>query len=299
MLSLVPLTGYAAQLSLAQLTFAGLGGFAMGKYGVDIGGFVPGLLLAALIGGIAGMLFALPALRLQGLYLALTTMAFAVMLDKMFFNKTYGYGFNGAIRVPRPPGFTSEQSFMVLMAIAFGALGIMVLAVKRGPFGRRLAAMRDSPAACATLGLDLTRTKLAVFALSAAMAGVAGVFFGAQQGSLGSTDVLMEQGLPLLLLAVIGGITSVSGALLGGLLFGMRPLLEDAFPTLNGVTYLVIGAVIVTLGRNPNGLAFFLSERFGKYMPWRGYFDRREERARPVAPTVDLTEHPELVGSAS
>jgi branched-chain amino acid transport system permease protein len=294
MLSLVPLTGYAAQLSLAQLTFAGLGGFAMGKYGAQWG-FGPGLILAAVIAGVAGIFFALPALRLQGLYLALTTMAFAVMLDKMFFNKTYGYGFGGSISVPRPSLFKGEQAFMVLMAIAFGAMGMMVLWLKRGPFGRRLAAMRDSPAACATLGLDLTRTKLAVFALSAAMAGIAGVFFGAQQGSLGSTDVLMEQGLPVLLLAVIGGVTSVSGALLGGLLFGLRPLLEDSAPSLAGVTYLVIGAVTVSLGRNPNGLSFFLSERFGKYMPWRRFFDSPPP-TRATAPPVS---EPELVGSAT
>ena len=296
MLSLVPLTGYAAQLSLAQLTFAGLGGFAMGKFGAELG-FVPGLMIAALIAGVAGVLFALPALRLQGLYLALTTMAFAVMLDKLFFNKTYGFGFGGSIHVPRPSLFEGERGFIVLMSVAFGLLGIMVLALKRGPFGRRLAAMRDSPAACATLGLDLTRTKLAVFALSAAMAGVAGVFFGAQQGSLGATDVLMEQGLPVLLLAVIGGITSVTGALLGGLLFGLRPLLEDSAPSLAGITYLVIGAVTVSLGRNPNGLAFFLSERFGPHLPWRRYFDKRDAPARPTTP-VDLTER-ELVGSAT
>jgi hypothetical protein len=77
----------------------------------------------------------------------------------------------------------------------------------------------------------------------------------------------------------------------------MRPLLEDSFPSLNGITYLVIGAVIVTLGRNPNGLAYFLSERFGPYMPWRRFFDRRQE-STPTAPTIDLTER-ELVGSPS
>jgi branched-chain amino acid transport system permease protein len=273
MLSLVPLTGYAAQLSLAQLSLAGLGGFAMGKWGVDMG-FIPGVVLAGGLAGLVGIIIALPALRLQGLYLALTTMAFAVMLDKMFFNKTYGYGFGGNLPVPRPSMFKSEQAFMVLMAVAFGALGVLVLALKRGPFGRRLAAMRDSPAACATLGLDLTRTKLQVFALAAAMAGVAGVFFAAQQSAIGAIDVQMEQGLPVLLMLVIGGITSVSGALLGGLLFGMRPLLEENASGLAGITFLVIGAVVVTLGRNPNGLAFFLSERFGRYMPWRRFFDR-------------------------
>jgi hypothetical protein len=101
----------------------------------------------------------------------------------------------------------------------------------------------------------------------------------------------------VLLLAVIGGITSVSGALLGGLLFGLRPLLEDSAPSLAGVTYLVIGAVTVSLGRNPNGLSYFLSDKLGGYMPWRRFFDKREAPDRP-APAVDLTEH-ELVGSAT
>ena len=294
MLSLVPLTGYAAQLSLAQLGLAGIGGFAVGKVGADLG-FWPGLVAAAVLAGLAGILFALPALRLQGLYLALTTMAFAVMLDKMFFNKTYGFGFGGSIQVGRPEMFRSERAFMVLMAAAFGLLGMLVLALKRGPFGRRLAAMRDSPAACATLGLDLTRTKLAVFALSSAMAGIAGVFFAAQQGSMGTDDVRVEQGLPILLMAVIGGITSVSGALLGGILFGMRPLLEESAPGLAGVTFLVVGAVTVSLGRNPNGLSFFLSERFGKYMPWRRYFDKPTEGPAPApAPGLtDVTDSPE------
>ena len=294
MLSLVPLTGYAAQLSLAQLGLAGVGGFAVGKVGADFG-FWPGLVAAALLAALAGILFALPALRLQGLYLALTTMAFAVMLDKMFFNKTYGFGFGGSIRVGRPSMFEGERAFMVLMAAAFGLLGMMVLALKRGPFGRRLAAMRDSPAACATLGLDLTRTKLAVFALSSGMAGIAGVFYGAQQGSIGTDDVRVEQGLPILLMAVIGGITSVSGALLGGLLFGMRPLLEESAPSLAGVTFLVVGAVTVTLGRNPNGLSFFLSEKLGPHLPWRRWFDRPTPSPDPAPTpgTTDLTDAPE------
>jgi branched-chain amino acid transport system permease protein len=225
------------------------------------------------------MLVALPALRLQGLYLALTTMAFAVMLDNMFFNKRYGFGLGGALPVPRPSLFDSESRYLVLMAAAFGAMAVLVLALKRGPFGRRLAAMRDSPAACATLGLDLTRTKLAVFALAASMAGVAGVFFGGQRGTAGTSDVLMAQGLPILLVAVIGGITSVSGPLLGGLLYS---ILTQASPNIAKLSFLVVGAVTVSLGRNPNGLAFFLSEHVGHRLPWRRFFDRPRMPGQPV-----------------
>jgi branched-chain amino acid transport system permease protein len=276
MLSLVPLTGYGAQLSLAQLSLAGLGGFAMGKIGDDYG-FLIGLVAAGALAGAVGLVLALPSLRLQGLYLALSTMAFAVLLDRMFFNKSYGLGYGGSLPVPRPALFDGERAYIVLMAAAFGAIGVGVLALKRGPFGRRLAAMRDSPAACATLGLDLTRTKLSVFVLSAVMAGVGGAFFGAQDGSIGTTEVLMEAGLPILLMTVIGGITTVGGALLGGVLYGMLTTGSQA-----ELTFLVIGAVTVGLGRNPNGLAFLISEAVGPFMPWRRSAEAPRPRPEPV-----------------
>jgi len=268
MLSLVPLTGYAGQVSLAQLSLAGLGAFAAAKVGTHVG-FGPAVLAAALLAGVVGIIFALPALRLQGLYLALTTMAFAVMLDNIFFGQSYGFGAGGSLPVGRPSLFQSEEGFIILTAAAFGAMGILVLALKRGPFGRRLAAMRDSPAACATLGLDLTRTKLAVFALAAAMAGIAGVFYAAQQGTGGNSDFIMEQGLPILLLAVVGGITTVSGALLGGVLYGLRPFLEQHFTSLPGVTFLSVGLATVAVARNPNGIAYFVAERLARLLPWR------------------------------
>jgi branched-chain amino acid transport system permease protein len=279
MLTFIPLTGYAGQVSLAQLSLAGMGAFAAAKVGTHLG-FGPAILAAAALAGVVGIVFALPALRLQGLYLALTTLAFAKMLDYIFFGQSYGFGAGGSLLVKRPSVFHSEEAFILLTAAAFGAMGVLVLALKRGPFGRRLAAMRDSPAACATLGLDLTRTKLAVFALAAAMAGIAGVFYAAQQGTAGNNDFLMEQGLPILLLAVVGGITTVSGALLGGLLYGLRPLLEQHVPSLPGVTSLVVGLATVSLARNPNGIAFWLSERLGHLLPRR----RTAGPPRPARP---------------
>jgi branched-chain amino acid transport system permease protein len=289
MLSLVPLTGYAAQVSLAQLSLAGLGAFAAGKWGAHVG-FGPAIVLGALLAGLVGVVFALPALRLQGLYLALTTMAFAVMLDQMFFAQKYGFGAGGALLVGRPSLFKGEEAYILLMAAAFGGMGVFVLALKRGPFGRRLAAMRDSPAACATLGLDLTRTKLAVFFVASSMAGIAGVLFAAQQGQGGSADFRMEVGLPVLLLAVVGGITSVSGVLLGGVMLGMQSLLEQHVASIPGVTYLAVGAATVSIARNPNGVAFFLSEKVGKYLPWRRFFDRPTSRPRPAGRPPELRE---------
>jgi branched-chain amino acid transport system permease protein len=220
--------------------------------------------MAPLLAAPIGALVALPALRLQGLYLALATMAFGVLAEQMLFPRSWLFG-SSTREVSRLDvfglSFASEQSFFVLLAVAFAVLGILVLMLRRGRFGRLVSAMRDSPAACTTLGVNLTTTKLGVFALSAAMAGLAGAFYGGLRGSAQTNDFLMFQSLPVLLMAVIGGITTVSGALAGGLLLGLLQTQEATGP-LAGAVFLFTGAAAVSLGRNPHGVAFFISQRF-------------------------------------
>jgi len=269
MLSLVPLTGYGGQVSLCQMTFAGLGAFAMAKLGVN--GSIVGLIVAAALAAGVGALIALPALRLQGLYLALSTMAFAALMDFMFFTNQHVFGNGGTLAVARLKifglHFTSERSYFVLLAAAFGGLSMLVMWMRRGQFGRRLAAMRDSQVACATLGMSLARTKLMVFMFSAAMAGLAGALYGGLKGSAGPIDFQMFQSLPILLLAVLGGITTASGALIGGLAFSFLGVLQAHFPSIGGLTYLLTGLGAISIGRNPNGLSFAISQRFRQLFP--------------------------------
>jgi len=266
MLSLVLLTGYGGQVSLCQMTFAGFGAFAMAKWGTH-GSFV-GVLAAGALAAVVGGLVALPSLRLQGLYLALSTMAFALLAEKMVFTNEHIFGNFGSLPVSRLHllgiSFEGIRAYFVLLAIAFALFGMFVLAIRRGRFGRTLAAMRDSPVACATLGLSLTRTKLAVFMIAAGMAGIGGALYGGLKTTAGTTDFLMLQSLPLLLLAVIGGITSVGGALVGGVLFALPQIVPWAW--VGNLQFLWTGIAAVTIGRNPNGVAFILSERFRKLL---------------------------------
>jgi branched-chain amino acid transport system permease protein len=186
-LSLVPLAGWGGQISICQLTFAGIGAFGMYKFGQ--GGNVMGLVAAAVFAGTVGALVALPALRLRGLYLALATMAFASAMDNMFFPWSAIFGFNGSVHIFRPSAFgvsvSTDKAFDIFLAVTFALLSIALLAMRRGQFGRVLIAMKDSEAACATLGLSLTRTKLVVFTLSAAIAGLAGALLGGAESVLG------------------------------------------------------------------------------------------------------------------
>ena len=182
-LSLVPLVGYGGQISLCQMSFAGIGAVVMAHNGAA--GQPLTLVLVAVVCGIVGAIVALPALRLSGIYLALATGAFAVILDRWVFTlpsfnigrMRIGFFEQSSVPVHRlhlpfvEP--TSERSEFVVVAALFCVLAMMVIALRRSRYGERLLAMKDSPAACATLGMGLTTTKLAVFAFSAAIAGSA------------------------------------------------------------------------------------------------------------------------------
>ncbi|MGQ0832455.1 MAG: ABC transporter permease [Microthrixaceae bacterium] len=263
LLSLVLLTGYSGQISLAQYVFFGLGAFAMGK--VAGGDSILGMGAAAAIAVPFGVVVALPALRLQGLYLALVTFALAQVSRDVIFQDSRIYG-RGSVAVDRLHllgiDFTGDRAFAILCALVFALVAIGVLALRRGSFGRRLAAMRDSQAACATLGLDVRRTKLTVFALSSAIAGLAGALYGGLGFTASQLDFEPLYNVLLFLFAFVGGITTVSGALLGGTLFALLPLVQSEKPELAGLVFAVIAAVAVALGKQPNGMAGLVFARF-------------------------------------
>jgi branched-chain amino acid transport system permease protein len=281
-LSLVLLTGYSGQISLAQYVFYGLGAFAMGK--VAGGDSVLGMGAAAAIAVPLGVVIAVPALRLQGLYLALVTFALAQVSEAVIFQDTRIYG-KGGITVGRLElfgiDFRSDEAFAVLCAVVFALVAIGVLALRRGAFGRRLSAMRDSQAACATLGLDVRRTKLAVFALSSAIAGLA----GALHGGLGFTASQLEfaplYNVLLFLFAFVGGITTVTGALLGGVLFAALPLVQSDYPEYAGLVFAAIAVTALALGKQPNGMA-------GLLYSWVGRGSRGPRTSGEGAPAAEV-----------
>ncbi|MFN8053077.1 MAG: ABC transporter permease [Acidimicrobiales bacterium] len=264
-LSLVPLTGFAGQISLAQMSFVGLGAVMMRVIGEH--GHTPGAVIVALVVcGVVGALVALPALRLTGIYLALATAAFSLFMSKMIFTQTKLVA-GGTVKVPTLDlgvfAPTDNQQQAVMLAVVFAALALFVVWLRRGSYGRRLMAMKDSPVACATLGLDLTRTKIGVFALSASIAGLAGAL---ANKSMPTTDFELLSSMSVTMLAVVGGIGAIGGAVIGGFLLGtfqslIPTLLRDntvgvfrfvqiSVPDLMKFTPGFMG---ISLGRNPSG----------------------------------------------
>lgn len=256
LLSLVVLTGYSGQISLAQYVFLGLGAWAMGSVG-DGTSFL-GLVAAAAVAVPVGALVALPALRLQGLYLALSTFAIASASRELIFQNDRVLGIENQV-VGRlnvlGMDFSGNRIFIVLCAAVFAIVGVGVLSIRRSSFGRRLSAVRDSPAACATLGLDIRRTKLIVFCVSSSIAGLAGGLFGGVNASVGTIDFEPVNNVVLFLFAFVGGVTTITGALVGGILFALLPLLQSKDEQFAGLVFAVVAIAAVLLGKQPNGLA--------------------------------------------
>lgn len=282
MLSLVLLTGYGGHVSLAQFTFAGVGALAYAKLDEPN---LYGLLMSALIAAGVGALVALPVLRLTGLYLALSTLAFGVLMDKLVFQADFAFGFNGTLSAQRLTvlgyEFSSTGRYVLVMTAFFVLMSLALLLLRRGVLGRLLIAMRDSPAACGTLGLDMRWFRVALFGLSAGMAGLAGGLFAGLRGTIGAADFQLFNSLPLLLLAVVCGVTSVTGATLGGIGLMLLPVLQSSRPELAGLVFAILGFGAVALGRDPNGLANLV---FGLGRRLDARFGDRIRTAVPVLP---------------
>lgn len=273
-LSLVPLVGFAGQISLCQLSFAGIGALVMAHLGH--GGDPVALIWAVLISAAVGALIALPALRLSGIYLALGTAAFATILDRWIFTlpKFSVFGlFNvdlftqGSIAVDPlkmfGTTFDSPGSQMVVGAIAFAMVSLVVVAIRRGRLGRRLIAMKDSEAACATLGMNLFGTKLLVFSISAGIAGLGGALYAMQLTTIQAGNFDLVSSLQVFALTVVGGIGAVGGALFAGIsLYGVLPLIGTLWPSMVRWVGLLPGATGVALGREPNGAVSQMREGF-------------------------------------
>lgn len=264
-LSLIPLAGYGGQISLCQLTFAGLGALTMSWVGG--GDSVLGLLAAIGLCGAGGAVLCLPTLRLRGLYLALATLAFAVLMDNAFYTSPDIIGSAGAVTVGRPHilgmDFVSDRSFVIFLGLVLAVCLFGVAALRRSRFGRRLVAMNDSPAACTTVGMSLTVTKLSVFAFSTGMAGLAGALYAGLNGTAIPANFAFLVSIVLFVALTLQGTTLLSSAVVAGLGLAITPVIGGHIPALSNFPDLAFGFGIVAIGRQPNGMSRVLADQLG------------------------------------
>ena len=284
MLSLVLLTGYGGHVSLAQLTFAGVGALAYAKLDEPN---LYGLLVSALIAAGVGALVALPVLRLTGLYLALATLAFAVAHGQA--------GLPGRLRLrlqrhPAAPSgsrcsatrSSSTGGYVFVMAVFFVLMALGACCCSAAAcVGRLLIAMRDSPAACGTLGLDMRWFRVGLFALSAGHGRARRRAVRRAAPDHRRRRLQLFNSLLLLLLAVVCGVTSVTGAALGGVgADAAAGAAERRTPSSAGLVFVVLGVGAVAARPDPNGLANQLF-RLGRWLERRfGAGDPRQPARR-------------------
>ncbi|WP_436791794.1 branched-chain amino acid ABC transporter permease [Yinghuangia sp. YIM S10712] len=264
-LSYVPLAGFAGQISLCQLSIAGIGAVVWAHVGDS--GQLWALVVAMLVSAVVGALVALPALRLSGVYLALGTVAFAVILDRWIFTlpnfELFGLNIaffeQGSVEVVGPDLFgyqlDDSKEMMIFAAVCLALATIGIAAVRRSRFGRRLIASRDSEAAYATLGGNLLISRVLVFAFSAGIAGLGGALYGMQQRSVTPEQFNLIAGLPIFLIAVVAGLGAVGTGFASGLMFvgPMNAMVALAHWTHN-LAALLPGLAGVGMGSNPDGV---------------------------------------------
>ncbi|MEY2451992.1 MAG: branched-chain amino acid transport system permease protein livM [Acidimicrobiaceae bacterium] len=294
-LSLVLLTGLSGQVSLMQMSFVGVGAVVLGELPTSVP-WLFAFAIAAAVTGIAGALVALPVLRLRGIYLALLTLAVAILMDSLFFGNSNVFGGGESLAVPRPVSLdlAGDRQMFVVCALACAVFANVFLAVRRSALGRMLNALRDSPTACQTMGLSLARIKLVAFGLSAALAGAAGALLGALQVRVGQLDFFYFKSLAVLLVATIFGITSVSGAMLGALFFVVLPRVLERFGSSGGGGFsgaqalqpLIIGLLAMYAARHAGGVSGQLRAAVRKRVERVGHLVRRGPAQPPTVEPV-------------
>jgi ABC-type branched-subunit amino acid transport system ATPase component/branched-subunit amino acid ABC-type transport system permease component len=266
-LSVVLLTGWVGQISLAQAEFVGVGAFftaiLANKLGIQ---FPISFFLAAALGGLIAAALGIVALRVRGLYLAVATLVFAGMADNFLFNAEW-FGGNGGVADILPsaignrgglPYFDlTEIRLVYLLMVAIAAGCVYALAnLREGKSGRAFFAIRGSEVAAASLGIDVARYKLFAFLIAGALAGAAGNLYMINLRSVDSSSFSILISLFFLSIAVVGGLLSLGGAVVAAMVFAALQEVFFRVPQLAGLLNVVSsGLLLAVLLAYPGGLA--------------------------------------------
>ncbi|MBF6074352.1 ATP-binding cassette domain-containing protein [Nocardia beijingensis] len=300
-LSQVIVTGYAGQVSLAQLTLAGVSAYALSVLNQHVGipfPFAP--IVAALFATAVGVVVGLPALRVRGLPLTVVTLALAVFVEAFWFrNPSLNGGVQGApIDSPRLFGIDlgigagtayPRLAFGILCLVVLTVVGLGVAWLRRSSLGTDMLAVRANERSAAAAGIDVSRTKLVTFALGAFVAGLGGALLGYQQTLATPEPFAVFVGISLFAVVYVAGITSITGGILAGVMApgGIVYLLVDRFLHV-GDYYAVISGILllVTVMANPDGIA----SKWPR-IPWPAIGRRAAvAEVEPVAPATTLVE---------
>jgi ABC-type branched-subunit amino acid transport system ATPase component/branched-subunit amino acid ABC-type transport system permease component len=279
-LSYVVVTGIGGMVSLAQATFVLFASLLMGRLLSQGVGFAPALVIGVLAAAALGALFALPALRLGGLALALSTLALALIGETVLFawptltNRTYGWTI--ARQTIGPIDLGDDRTLGVVLVGCVLLVVWLISNLRGSPSGRAMLAVRSSEAAAGSVGLSAARAKLRVFAVSAAIAGFGGILLAIVNRSVTADSVPAQLSLTWLAIVVLMGIRRPAGALLAAFVFVLSPELIHTFTDSARIEQIFFGLGAIQLASSPDGVLTALTA-----------LRRRRQPVEEVPPELD------------
>ncbi|MFN8034795.1 MAG: ABC transporter permease [Acidimicrobiia bacterium] len=301
-LSFTVFTGMAGEISLAQGSFAAIGAFTVGQLATrwDVSVFVgaaAGIALAAVV----GMLLAIPALRLGGIYLALATLAFALFFGEVIVKFDWAGGGLLPVSVPRPTlgsiDFSNDRTFFFLCIALLILACAFVVRMRKGSTGLSLRALAGSEVAGSSVGLSPARARITAFAVSAGLAAAGGILLSMREGAANyQANFTVEFALFWLVLVVTLGPRTVEGAIVAAIALKFFPELIDQFNNWQSLVhvspswqFILFGLGAVAYARHPEGMFEYVKRRVQNSVQHQ--LDRFTRRAAPLpAATTDASD---------
>jgi len=270
-LGLMLLAGFTGLFSIGHAAFLGVGAYTEAVLAALGWPFPLSLAMAAGLSAAVGALFALPALRVKGIYLGIATLSFGFIVEEGLARWESVTGGNAGKHVEAVNLFgwraDNEVSFYAVCLVVTVLATLAVINLLRAPTGRAFVAIRDSEISAQSMGIHLARYKTLSFMISAALAGMGGALYAHKMQFISPDQFSILQSIDLLLMVVIGGLGSIHGAFLGAIFLITMPqlialgkdYLPDAIAMAPGLQAVVYGLVLI---------AFVLFEPMGLYGRW-------------------------------
>jgi branched-chain amino acid transport system permease protein len=260
------LVGFTGQISLGHAGFFATGAYTLGFLITLKVPFLLALIAAALVSALLGYLVGIPALKLEGPYLAIATSGFGLAMQQIVAN-TPAFGGHSGLILEKPVilgiNFARDRDYYYIVLIVALALVFAAFNLARSHIGRAFVAVRDAELAAQTSGVNLRAFKTLAFALSAMYAGVAGALFAPLLGIIAPESFGLALSVQFLSMIVIGGIGTVAGAILGA---GLVALLQDWLSQVGSLAALLYGLVVLlVMVLEPLGL-------YGRWLKVKAYW---------------------------
>ena len=261
------LTGLSGQVSIGHAGFFAIGAYTSSLLMTKLQwNFWLAMVMAVVVSAVTGLVLAAPALRVSGPYLAMVTVAFGIIVEQILIEWVdLTGGFGGIFNIPQPTLFNLPPAMRNVVLLAWIAAILALIsfaALKKHHWGRAWQAVRDDEIAATALGLNVLRIRLMAFAISAAFTGLGGVFFASIIGFISPGSFTFHRSILFLLVAILGGLGTVAGSVVGAIALVILPELINDFAEYQLLVFGIL--LLLTLWLTPEGVVSFFLKRFDR-----------------------------------